>query len=103
VDALDDGIRIPVRWRDTDALGHVNNAVYLTYLAEGCRARLGGEVDFVRVAIDYRREIAWEEREVVVTLDVRRREGERVELVAQIATAAGDLAAEAEAVVELQP
>lgn len=24
--------RIPVVWRDMDALGHVNNAVYLTYL-----------------------------------------------------------------------
>lgn len=24
-----------VRWRDVDALGHVNNAVYLTYLEQG--------------------------------------------------------------------
>src|SRR6266581_272012 len=26
--------RIEVRWRDMDAFGHVNNAVYLTYLEE---------------------------------------------------------------------
>jgi len=30
--------RIEVRWRDIDALGHVNNAVYFTYfeIARGC-------------------------------------------------------------------
>lgn len=26
---------LEVRWRDVDALGHVNNAVYLTYLEQG--------------------------------------------------------------------
>src|SRR3982751_3811505 len=26
--------RIEIRWRDVDAYGHVNNAVYLTYLEE---------------------------------------------------------------------
>jgi acyl-CoA thioester hydrolase len=26
---------VQVRWRDTDALGHVNHAVFLTYLEEG--------------------------------------------------------------------
>ena len=25
---------VRVRWRDTDALGHVNHAVFLTYLEE---------------------------------------------------------------------
>ena len=28
--------RIEIRWRDLDALGHVNNAVYATYLEECC-------------------------------------------------------------------
>ena len=28
--------RIEIRWRDLDAYGHVNNAVYSTYLEE-CR------------------------------------------------------------------
>ncbi len=31
-------VPIPIRWRDLDALGHVNNAVYLTYFEV---ARLG--------------------------------------------------------------
>jgi acyl-CoA thioesterase FadM len=26
--------QIEIRWRDQDAYGHVNNAVYLTYLEE---------------------------------------------------------------------
>lgn len=29
------GIQVDVRWRDTDAFGHVNHAVSLTYLEEG--------------------------------------------------------------------
>ncbi len=31
-------ISLPIRWRDLDAYGHVNNSAYLTYLEE---ARLG--------------------------------------------------------------
>jgi acyl-CoA thioester hydrolase len=30
-----DGHRVQVRWKDLDALGHVNHAVALTYLEEG--------------------------------------------------------------------
>jgi acyl-CoA thioester hydrolase len=64
--------RIPIRWRDIDAYGHVNNAVYLNYLEE-CRdgwARdvAGAEFDFVivRIAIDFRSELSLDDREVVV-------------------------------------
>jgi acyl-CoA thioester hydrolase len=64
---------VRIRWRDIDNYGHVNNAVYLTYLEE-CRDRwaretLSSEFDFVivRVAIDYRRELALEDAEVTVT------------------------------------
>lgn len=96
-----DEVRLPIRWRDTDALGHVNNAVYLTYLAEACRRRLG-PFRFVRVELDYRREIAWDDHEVTVAVEVRETAGPRVHLAARIATATGD-AAEALAVVELQP
>lgn len=62
--------RLTVRFRDCDSLGHVNNAVYLTYLEETRFAHwrsLGGElleesggargipgVILVRVEIDYR-------------------------------------------------
>jgi len=66
-------VEIPIRWRDVDNYGHVNNAVYLTYLEE-CRDRwvrdtLGASVDFVivRIAVDFRRELSLEDGSVVVT------------------------------------
>jgi len=56
-------VTIPIRWRDVDNYGHVNNAVYLNYLEEArdrwALETLGPQVDFVivRIAIDYRREL----------------------------------------------
>jgi acyl-CoA thioester hydrolase len=66
-------VRIPIRWRDVDAYGHVNNAVFLNYLEEA-RDRLveslfGAKAwDFViaRVAIDYRSELNQEDGEAIV-------------------------------------
>jgi len=67
--------RIEIRWRDLDAYGHVNNAVYLTYLEEARDAwvhQVLGKVtdtwDFVlaRVAIDYRRELVQDDATVLV-------------------------------------
>ncbi len=48
-----------VRFRDCDALGHVNNAVYSTYLEEARIDVLGGLADFIlaRVEIDFRAEL----------------------------------------------
>jgi len=48
-----------VRFRDCDAMGHVNNAVYSTYLEESRIGVLGGLVDFIlaRVEIDFRAEL----------------------------------------------
>jgi acyl-CoA thioester hydrolase len=66
-------VTIPIRWRDVDNYGHVNNAVYLTYLEEArdrwVREALGPEVDFVivRIAIDYRRELSQDDDEVTVS------------------------------------
>ena len=55
---------IEVRFRDCDSMGHVNNAVYLTYLEQARFAywkaadigRLAGEVSYIiaRVEIDFR-------------------------------------------------
>ena len=56
-----------VRFRDCDAMGHVNNAVFSTYLEQ---ARIGimgglGEMILARVEIDFRAELrAGEEIEV---------------------------------------
>lgn len=67
---------LQIRWRDMDAYGHVNNAVYLNYLEEARDAWvqrvLGPVADDVwhfvlaRVAIDYRSELTQSDREVVV-------------------------------------
>jgi acyl-CoA thioester hydrolase len=72
-------VRIPVRWRDLDMLGHMNQAVYHELLEEGRAAlfaRLGhfGDFAFVlaRVELDYRHEV--------------RRDHETVDVVVRIAS-----------------
>ena len=51
--------RDTVRFRDCDAMGHVNNAVYSTYLEEARIGVLGDLIDFIlaRVEIDFRSEL----------------------------------------------
>ena len=71
--------RIAVRWRDVDALRHVNNAVYATYLEE-CRdgwleqalGEDGAMWDYVlaRVAIDFRREVGLDEEAVLARVSL---------------------------------
>ena len=65
---------ITVRWADIDAIGHVNNAVFLTYLEEGRDAFMRSVVgptylDLVvaRIELDFRDEIPLGTREVAVT------------------------------------
>lgn len=67
--------RVELRWRDMDAYGHVNNAVYLNYLEEARDAWVQdvlGTVtdpwDFVlaRVAIDFKRELTQSDAVVLV-------------------------------------
>jgi acyl-CoA thioester hydrolase len=67
--------RIEIRWRDMDAYGHVNNAVYLNFLEEArdrwVQEVLGGVADtwdfvLARVAIDFRSELKQDDGEIVV-------------------------------------
>ena len=68
--------RIEIRWRDVDAYGHVNNAVYLNYLEEARDAwvqdvlgRVSGSTwDFVlaRVEIDFKVELTQDDGAVTV-------------------------------------
>lgn len=48
-----------VRFRDCDSMGHVNNAVFSTYLEEARIGVLGDLIDFIlaRVEIDFRSEL----------------------------------------------
>jgi acyl-CoA thioester hydrolase len=99
--------QIEIRWRDVDAYHHVNNAVYATYLEE-CRDEwleqaLGGRGDIwdfvlARVAIDFRRELRQSDDEVVVSCRLERIGTSSLTTREEIRTTAGELAAEAEAV-----
>ena len=74
--------RIDIRWRDLDAYGHVNQAVYLTFaeevLDDWFRTKLGrdeGTVwDYVarRTTIDYRGELRLEDRIAVGSAELAR-------------------------------
>jgi acyl-CoA thioester hydrolase len=69
---------VEVRWRDGDALGHVNHAVFLTYLEEGRDAffahTLGGDPMYVvvRLEVDLRAEVRYTERRVTVRIEAER-------------------------------
>jgi acyl-CoA thioester hydrolase len=58
-----------VRFRDCDAMGHVNNAVFSTYLEESRIGVLGGLNAFIlaRVEIDFRSELRMGEEVEVQT------------------------------------
>jgi acyl-CoA thioester hydrolase len=100
--------RIEVRWRDVDALRHVNNAVYATYLEE-CRdgwleqvlGEDGAMWDYVlaRVAIDFRREIGLEEEVVLARATLVGIGTSSLALREEIRLLDGTLAAEAESVI----
>jgi acyl-CoA thioester hydrolase len=74
----DISVRILVRWRDLDMLGHLNQAVYHEFLEEGRAAlfqrlrRAGGEIAFVlaRVELDYRNEVRKDHEHVDVVCRV---------------------------------
>ena len=99
-------VRIPIRWRDVDAYGHVNNAVFLNYLEEA-RDRLVGSLfgadawDFVvaRVAIDFRSELQQRDREVIVRCGITSFGTSSVRTGELVHAADGRLSAEAESVI----
>jgi acyl-CoA thioester hydrolase len=99
-------VRIPIRWRDVDAYGHVNNAVFLNYLEEA-RDRLVESLfgeqswDFViaRVAIDYRSELNQKDLEVVVRCRVTGFGTSSVRTAERVLAADGRLSAESESVI----
>ena len=99
--------RIEIRWRDLDALRHVNNAVYATYLEEARDEWFvrvlgpGGNFwDYVlaRVAIDFRRELTQDDDAVVVRTRLVRLGTSSLTLREEIVTPDGTVAAEAESV-----
>jgi acyl-CoA thioester hydrolase len=99
---------VDVRWRDVDALGHVNHAVFLTYFEEGRDAFFkrtfggepGSEPDYVvaRLEVDLRAEVRYPERRVTVRLAVERLGTTSLTTRETILTPAGNIAAEARVV-----
>ena len=99
--------RIEVRWRDVDNYGHVNNAVYLTYLEEVrdewlARTLRDDEAvwDYViaHVSIDFRREVTQADDEVIATCALERIGTSSVRTREQVVLLTGVVAAEASAV-----
>jgi acyl-CoA thioester hydrolase len=100
---------IEIRWRDLDGLGHVNNAVYLTYLEEARTAwvsrhlpEASARFDYVlaRCAIDYRSQVTLDDGHVEVEVDLLRIGRTSVSLAERIlAGPARRLAAESQAVI----
>ena len=93
-----------IRWRDVDSYGHVNNAVYLTFLEEARdrwveQALPDTNFVIVRIAIDYRRELALDDEEVTVTCRGTGYGTSSIRTAEQVIAKAGWVAAEAESVV----
>ena len=92
---------VPVRWRDTDAQGHVNHGVFLTYLEEARDAFyaqvIGADASYVvaRVEIDLRAEVRHRDRQVTVRVQAERLGTTSLTTREMILTSSGELAAEA--------
>ena len=94
---------VGVRWRDVDALGHVNHAVFLTYLEEARDAffdQVLGDVMYVmvRIELDFRAEIRLADRRVTVRLEVERLGTTSLTTRETLLTPSGEVAAEAKVV-----
>lgn len=92
---------VKVRWRDVDALGHVNHAVFLTYLEEGRDAFfiqvLGGDPSYVvvRLEVDLRAEVRYEDQRVTVRIAADRLGTTSLTTRETVVTPGGEAAAEA--------
>lgn len=92
---------VKVRWRDVDALGHVNHAVFLTYLEEGRDAffiqTLGGDPSYVvvRLEVDLRAEVRYEDQRVTVRIAADRLGTTSLTTREAVVTPGGEVAAEA--------
>jgi acyl-CoA thioester hydrolase len=97
-------VRIPIRWRDLDVLGHVNQSVYHELLEEG-RAGVLGRLDenafplvLVHIDIDYLAEVRKDHDWVEVTSRVDHIGTKSVRLAERIERSDGVVATEGHAV-----
>jgi acyl-CoA thioester hydrolase len=99
---------IEIRWGDLDAYGHVNNAVYLSYLEaarlEWIQRTFGGLEDLrgfvlVRLAIDFLRELNQSDERIVASCQPRRLGTSSITMREAVRTGLDEIAAEAETVI----
>jgi acyl-CoA thioester hydrolase len=99
---------IEIRWRDLDGYAHVNHAVFVTYLEEARDEWLtrtlgdgsfGWEHFLVHLEIDYRRQLTQEDDVVLAFCAAAELGTSSVTTREELRTKAGDLVAEASAVV----
>ncbi len=99
-------VRIAVRWRDLDMLGHLNQAVYHEFLEEGRAAfvaqlgELGVRFAFVlaRVELDYRAEVRRDHGHVDIVTRLARVGGSSLTVDNQVLLPDGTVAAEGRSV-----
>jgi acyl-CoA thioester hydrolase len=101
--------RIDIRWRDLDAYGHVNQAVYLTFaeevLDDWLQQRLGRRpglaLDYVaaRTTIEYRSELRLPDVQAVGTVELVRLGSKSITSKVTLSAPDGRVAAEVELVV----
>ena len=95
---------VDVRWRDADALGHVNHAVFLTYLEEGRDAffvatlRSDPSYVVVRLEVDLRAEVRLSDQRVTVRVEVESLGTTSITTRETIFLPSGEIAAEARVV-----
>lgn len=103
---------IDVRFRDIDAMGHVNNAVYATYIEQArteyyrdvLAADLSGtSTVLASLSIDFRRAVELTDRTVTVSIDVAELGRTSITMTHEVRTG-GQVVADAEAtIVTLDP
>ena len=95
---------VPVRWRDTDAFGHVNHAVFLTFLEVARDAFYAHTFDtdphyvVARLEIDFRAEVRHQDQQVTVRIAAQRMGTTSLITRETIFTPAGEMTAEARVV-----
>jgi len=97
-------VRVPIRWRDLDLLGHVNQSVYHEILEEG-RGALFTKLEensfpfvLVHVEIDYRNEVRRDHGHVEVVSRIGRVGSKSVTVEERIELPDGTIAAEGSSV-----
>jgi acyl-CoA thioester hydrolase len=96
---------IEIRWNDLDPYGHVNHAVFLTYLEEVRDEWLSGLVGddalgyvVARVEIDYRRELTHQDDRVTARIRLDSLGTSSVRTLEELVVGDGETAAEAKTV-----